>query len=97
MQVRKNKQAPILEKVLIEDYAAEGKSLARVDGKVIFVEGAVPGDVVDIQLQKNKADWAEGFAKTFHSYRTKDMNFVFIFPIALSHNLTWLQTLDILW
>ena len=68
VQVRKNKQAPILEKVLIEDYAAEGKSLARVDGKVIFVEGVVPGDVVDIQLQKNKADWAEGFAKNFHSY-----------------------------
>jgi 23S rRNA (uracil1939-C5)-methyltransferase len=66
--VRKSKPAIILEKVLIEDYAAEGKSLARVDGKVIFVEGAVPGDVVDIQLQKNKTDWAEGFAKKFHSY-----------------------------
>ena len=66
--VRKIKQKPVLEKVLIEDYAAEGKSLARVDGKVIFVEGAVPGDVVDIQLQKNKTDWAEGFAKHFHSY-----------------------------
>ena len=66
--MRKNKPAPILEKVLIEDYAAEGKSLARVDGKVIFVEGAVPGDVVDVQLQKNKADWAEGFVKHFHSY-----------------------------
>ncbi len=66
--VRKFKQKPVLEKVLIEDYAAEGKSLARVEGKVIFVEGAVPGDLVDIQLQKNKADWAEGFAKHFHSY-----------------------------
>jgi len=66
--VRKFKQAPLLEKVLIEDYAAEGKALARVDGKVIFVEGAVPGDVVDIQLQKNKADWGEGFVKHFHSY-----------------------------
>jgi 23S rRNA (uracil1939-C5)-methyltransferase len=66
--VRKSKPAIILEKILIEDYAAEGKSLARVDGKVIFVEGAVPGDVVDIQLQKNKTDWAEGFAKKFHSY-----------------------------
>jgi 23S rRNA (uracil1939-C5)-methyltransferase len=66
--VKKIKQKPVLEKVLIEDYAAEGKSLARVDGKVIFVEGAVPGDVVDIQLQKNKTDWAEGFAKHFHSY-----------------------------
>ena len=68
--MRKQKQAPILENVLIEDYAAEGKSLARVDGKVIFVEGAVPGDVVDIQLQKNKADWAEGFVKKFHTYST---------------------------
>ena len=66
--MRKSKPAIILENVLIEDYAAEGKSLARVDGKVIFVEGAVPGDVVDIQLQKNKTDWAEGFAKQFHSY-----------------------------
>ena len=55
--VRKKKEAPLLENVLIEDYAAEGKSLARVNGKVIFVEGAVPGDVVDVQLQKNKADW----------------------------------------
>jgi 23S rRNA (uracil1939-C5)-methyltransferase len=66
--VRKKKEAPILEKVLIEDYAAEGKSLARVEGKVIFVEGAVPGDLVDIQLQKNKSDWAEGYVKKFHSY-----------------------------
>ena len=66
--MRKFKQAPLLEKVLIEDYAAEGKALARVDGKVIFVEGAVPGDVVDIQLQKNKSDWGSGFVKHFHSY-----------------------------
>ena len=66
--VIKKKEAPLLENVLIEDYAAEGKSLARVNGKVIFVEGAVPGDVVDVQLQKNKADWGEGFVKKFHTY-----------------------------
>ena len=58
----------VLQKVLIEDYAAEGKSLARVDGKVIFVEDAVPGDVVDIRLRKNKKDWAEGSAFNFHEY-----------------------------
>ena len=57
-----------LEKVLIEDYAAEGRSLARVDGKVIFVEQVVPGDVVDIRLTKNKKDWAEGFPLHFHHY-----------------------------
>lgn len=52
----------------MEDYAAEGKSIARVDGKVIFIEGAVPGDVVDIRLAKSKKDWAEGKAVHFHSY-----------------------------
>ncbi len=58
----------VLEKVLVQDYAAEGKSLARVDGKVVFIEGAVPGDIVDIQLSKNKSDWAEGHTIKIHEY-----------------------------
>jgi len=60
-----------LEKVLIEDYAAEGRSLARVEGKVIFVEQVVPGDVVDVRLTKNKKDWAEGWPAYFHSLSEK--------------------------
>jgi 23S rRNA (uracil1939-C5)-methyltransferase len=60
-----------LEKVLIEDYAAEGRSLARVDGKVYFVEQVVPGDVVDVRLTKNKKDWGEGWPLHFHSYSEK--------------------------
>ena len=64
---RKNKNI-LLTKVLIQDYAAEGKSLARVDGKVIFVENAIPGDVVDIRVTKNKKDWAEGFITAWHEY-----------------------------
>ncbi len=51
----------------MEDYAAEGKSLAKIDGKVIFIEGAVPGDIVDVQLSKSKKDWAEGRAFRFHA------------------------------
>ena len=54
--------------VLVEHYAAEGKSLARVDGKVIFIENAVPGDIVDLKLSKNKKDWAEGFITAFRQY-----------------------------
>jgi len=57
-----------LEKLLVEDYAAEGKSLAKLDGKVIFIEKVVPGDVVDVRLLKNKKDWAEGVPLQFHSY-----------------------------
>jgi 23S rRNA (uracil1939-C5)-methyltransferase len=54
--------------VLVENYAAEGKSLARQEGKVIFIENVVPGDVVDIRLSKNKKDWAEGYPIQFKSY-----------------------------
>ncbi len=65
--MRKKKQE-VLQSVMVQDYAAEGKSLAKIDGKVIFIEGAVPGDVVDIRLGKNKKDWAEGKATYFHTY-----------------------------
>ena len=66
--MKKKKPAVVLHNVLIEDYAAEGKSIARLDGKVIFVEKTVPGDVVDVKLAKNKKDWAEGFPIAFKSY-----------------------------
>ena len=65
--MRAKRKHIILENVLVEGYAAEGKSLAKVEGKVIFIENAVPGDIVDIQLSKNKKDWAEGRAVRFHS------------------------------
>jgi 23S rRNA (uracil1939-C5)-methyltransferase len=66
--VRKKKKNIVLQQVLVSDYAAEGKSLARVDGKVIFMEGVVPGDLVDVRLLKNKKDWAEGMVLKIHEY-----------------------------
>ena len=66
--MRRKKKNIILENVVIEDYAAEGKSIARVDGKVIFIEKVVPGDIVDIKLRKSKKDWAEGYPLQFHSF-----------------------------
>ena len=60
--MRKKNKNVVLNNITITDYAAEGKSLARVDGKVIFVSGVIPGDVADIQLGKSKKDWAEGRA-----------------------------------
>ena len=55
---KKNKRITI-ENIVVTDYAAQGKALARHEGKVIFIEGAVPGDVVDLLLTKNKKDFAE--------------------------------------
>jgi len=51
-----------IENLPIINYAAEGKAIGKVDGKVIFVEGAVPGDVADVFITRNKKDWAEGKA-----------------------------------
>lgn len=51
----------ILEDVVIESVAAEGKALTHVDGTVLFVEFAVPGDVVDIKVTKKKKNYMEGY------------------------------------
>ncbi len=68
---RKRKKPIILEKVLVEDYATEGRSLGRWQGKVVFIERTVPGDVVDVFLYKNKKDWAEGYPLVFHELSAK--------------------------
>ncbi|MBP5213834.1 MAG: 23S rRNA (uracil(1939)-C(5))-methyltransferase RlmD [Bacteroidales bacterium] len=57
---RKNKKNPLLEGIEITAYAAEGKSLARVNDKVVFVPFAAVGDVVDIQVLKSRSSYAEG-------------------------------------
>ena len=51
---RNKKQLPLLEKVTITDVAAEGKAIARVNEKVVFVPFVAPGDVVDIQLTRKR-------------------------------------------
>lgn len=57
----KKKQEIILENVVIEAVAAEGKALARVDGTVLFVQFAVPGDIVDVKVTKKKKNYMEGY------------------------------------
>ncbi len=57
--MKKNRKKIELSSLLITDYAAQGKAIGRHEGKVIFTEGTMPGDVVDVFLLKNKKDWAE--------------------------------------
>lgn len=86
--MRKKKPQVVLKNVLITDYAAEGKSLARIDGKVIFVEKVVPGDVVDIKLNKNKKDFAEGFPVNFIEY-SKDREKPFCNHFGICGGCIW--------
>lgn len=41
------------------DIAEDGKGVARVDDLVVFIEKAVPGDVVDIELLRKKKNFYE--------------------------------------
>ena len=50
----------MLENILVTGVAAEGKAIAKVDGRAIFIPLAVPGDVVDVQLTRKKNSFAEG-------------------------------------
>ncbi|MEO6188933.1 MAG: 23S rRNA (uracil(1939)-C(5))-methyltransferase RlmD [Ginsengibacter sp.] len=58
--MKKAKKRIVIEDFPVTGYAAQGKSVGRLNGKVIFVEGAVPGDIVDVLLLKSKKDWGEG-------------------------------------
>ena len=61
MEMSRKKQDIILENIEIESVAAEGKALARVDGTVLFVQFAVPGDIVDVKVTKKKKNYMEGY------------------------------------
>ena len=55
---RRKKQS--YENLEITAYAAEGKSIGKLeDGKVLFVENAIPGDKVNVRVVKDKKSWAE--------------------------------------
>ncbi|MBS1569273.1 MAG: 23S rRNA (uracil(1939)-C(5))-methyltransferase RlmD [Bacteroidetes bacterium] len=38
---------------------AQGKAIAKVDGLVVFISGAVPGDVADLRITRKKKNFAE--------------------------------------
>ncbi|HTH57641.1 MAG TPA: 23S rRNA (uracil(1939)-C(5))-methyltransferase RlmD [Cyclobacteriaceae bacterium] len=56
------KKGEILENILVETMAAEGKCIARFNGLVVFVQGCAPGDTVNIELTKIKSSFLEGRA-----------------------------------
>lgn len=65
---RKRKKI-LLEKVMIADAGSKGKAVTRLEnGLVLFVEGAVPGDVCDVLVHKKRKSFLEGRPVKFHSY-----------------------------
>lgn len=63
---RKSKVPQIIEQVEIVDIASAGKCIGKKLGQAFLVSGVVPGDVVDIQLNKRSRKLKEGKAIFFH-------------------------------
>ncbi|MEO8166962.1 MAG: 23S rRNA (uracil(1939)-C(5))-methyltransferase RlmD [bacterium] len=55
MEIKKSDELTIA----LDSFAFEGKSIARIDGFVVFVEGGVPGDTVRVRVLKKKKQHAE--------------------------------------
>lgn len=54
----------ILTDLEVIDMADEGRAMARYEGMVVFIDKAVPGDVVDVFVKKKKKAYIEAEVKT---------------------------------
>ena len=66
MKQRRNK---ILENIRLLSAGAKGVSVGKTeDGKTVLVKGAVPGDLVNVRVQKSKSNYFEGEAVEILEY-----------------------------
>ncbi len=59
--MKKKGKLPLIEALEIVDIAAEGKALGRYNDMVVFVPFAIPGDVVDVQVNCKRRRFMEGY------------------------------------
>jgi 23S rRNA (uracil1939-C5)-methyltransferase len=57
----------VLENLEVVDISTEGKAIAKHEGLVVFIDGAVPGDIVDVMVHRKKNSFAEGKVDKFIS------------------------------
>lgn len=70
--MRKRRNPLVFENILVTDTAAKGKTVGKApDGRVIFINNAVPGDIVDVKTTKKRKAYFEGTAVAFHQKSEK--------------------------
>ena len=68
---RRNKRK-VFENLEVIDAGAKGKAVAKApDGRVIFINNAIPGDVATIETYKKRKSYYEGNAVDFSTYSDK--------------------------
>lgn len=70
--MRRKTKRVVFENVEVVDAGAKGKTIGKApDGRVIFLNNAVPGDVVDVQTTKKRKAYFEGSAINYHTLSDK--------------------------
>ncbi len=69
MRRRKKRTKPVIfENVEIFETASEGKTIAKIEHLVVFVNKVLPGDIVDIKVFRKKKNYFEAYPIKFHKY-----------------------------
>ena len=64
MSRRRKKLPPDPIEATIESLSHEGRGIAHVDGKTIFIDGALAGETVMFRYARRRSRYAEGFVET---------------------------------
>jgi 23S rRNA (uracil1939-C5)-methyltransferase len=68
----RRKENKVFENIEVTDAAAKGKAIGFApDGKVVFINNAVPGDVCSVQTTKKRKSYYEGKAISFSNLSDK--------------------------
>ena len=67
------KEVEIVKQVTIENVAAEGKCVTRINDKVVFVDQAAPGDVADLKIIRKRKKFSEAVPIYFHQLSPLDL------------------------
>ncbi len=67
MSKKRQRLPATIETAVIEKFSHDGRGIARLSGKVTFIEGALPGETVSFQYTGVKSDYAEGRITAIHT------------------------------
>ena len=57
---------------VIESLSHEGRGVCHVDGKTVFVDGALPGEKVTFRYRRSRSSFAEGIIETLEEQASPD-------------------------
>ena len=59
MRKMDKKPVQIVENIAVIDASSDGQAVAKTEEYVMFIKGAVPGDIVDVQITRKKSKYRE--------------------------------------